>query len=198
MIKRKYKAFSKEENGSYVLLSPGIGIFEIGVGEGDILCPGSYIGTLKLLGNPSKVYLPDNVSGIVEPGENNSAIFPVGYKSPVLLLKPEVNGLKKAKKVAETQKSRKTGDQELIVSAFTTGIFYSKPSPESPPFISIGSIVHKGSVLGLIEVMKSFNQIVFTGNEKYESGKVIKIIKEDSSEVRSGDPLFVISVDQGG
>ena len=174
------------------MLSPGIGIFEMNVRAGDILYPGSYIGNLNLLGSISRVYLPENISGIVKPSENKLLIFPVGYKTPVLLLKSERKKTERVQRDRKSHQTDKSGKGEIIITAFTTGIFYIKPSPEASPFISAGSIIHKGSVLGLIEVMKSFNQIVFTGDEK---GKVMKVLAEDSSEVSQGDPLFIISVD---
>ncbi|MCK5004570.1 MAG: hypothetical protein KAS21_05755 [Candidatus Aminicenantes bacterium] len=195
MIKKRVEAFYKEEKGSINILSPGIGIFETKVRGGDILSPGSYFGNLNLMGSISGLYLPDNISGIVEPGENNLLVFPVGYKTPVLSLKSERKKTERVQSNKTSQKSDKSRKSEIIITAFTTGIFYTKPSPESPPFISSGSVIHKGSVLGLIEVMKSFNQIIFTGDEKYEKGKVLKVLEEDSSEVRQGDPLFIISVD---
>ena len=195
MIRKRVEAFYKEEKGSFNILSPGIGIFEIKVRVGDILYPGSYIGNLNLMGSISRVYLPEDVSGIVKSGENNLLIFPVGYKTPVLSLKSEVGKTQRVQNAGKDQKTDKSGKHEIIITAFTTGIFYTKPSPDSPPFISSGSVIHKGSVLGLIEVMKSFNQIVFTGEEKYEKGKVKKVLEEDSSEVKQGDPLFLISVD---
>ena len=47
-------------------------------------------------------------------------------------------------------------ENELLVKAFTAGIFYRKPAPDKPPFIKEGKIVKTGTVLGMIEVMKSF------------------------------------------
>ena len=68
VIKKRFEAFYKKGKGSFNILSPGIGRFEIKVRNGDFLSPGSYFGTLNLLGSTSRVYLPDNVSGIVELG----------------------------------------------------------------------------------------------------------------------------------
>ncbi len=89
-------------------------------------------------------------------------------------------------------------ENEIIISSFTSGIFYSKPSPDSSPFVSKGTRIKNGSVLGLIEVMKSFNHITFKGKTENDEGEVIRIIAKDSSEVKSGDPLFLISITKGG
>ena len=39
------------------------------------------------------------------------------------------------------------------------GTFYSKPAPDQPPFKAVGDTVAVGEVIGLIEVMKSFNEV---------------------------------------
>ncbi|MDH5752101.1 MAG: biotin carboxylase [Deltaproteobacteria bacterium] len=45
------------------------------------------------------------------------------------------------------------------VVAFTGGTFYSRPSPNDPPYVTEGQHVEEGQVLGLLEVMKMFNQV---------------------------------------
>ncbi len=85
------------------------------------------------------------------------------------------------------------GESGLIsITAPTEGIFYSKPSPDSPPFVEEGSDVSSGSVLGLVEVMKCFNQITYGGIGLPERGSVVKILVEDTSEVTFGQTLFLI------
>lgn len=45
------------------------------------------------------------------------------------------------------------------ISAPLAGVFYSSPSPESEPFIKVGSRVKKGDVLCIIEAMKVMNEL---------------------------------------
>ena len=40
------------------------------------------------------------------------------------------------------------------------GVFYAAPSPDSAPFVTIGSKVKKGDVLCIIEAMKLMNEIL--------------------------------------
>ena len=40
------------------------------------------------------------------------------------------------------------------------GVFYAAQSPDSPPFVSIGTEVKKGDVLCIIEAMKLMNEVV--------------------------------------
>ena len=39
------------------------------------------------------------------------------------------------------------------------GIFYTSSSPDSPPFVTVGSSVKKGDVLCIVEAMKIMNEV---------------------------------------
>jgi biotin carboxyl carrier protein len=56
----------------------------------------------------------------------------------------------------------------------------------------MGQEIEKGKALGLIEVMKTFNHIIFQGTGKSNQGKIKKIYVKDSQEVKQGEPLFLI------
>ncbi|HVR88791.1 MAG TPA: acetyl-CoA carboxylase [Candidatus Limnocylindria bacterium] len=71
------------------------------------------------------------------------------------------------------------------VVAPLTGVFYRSPSPQTPPFVQIGSLVASGDVIGLIEAMKLFNEIRST-----KSGKVKRIAAENGQLVRARQPLI--------
>lgn len=68
-----------------------------------------------------------------------------------------------------------------------TGIFYSAPSPGSPPFVKEGDEVIAGQVIGLIEAMKVFNEV-----PSPTSGAVSKLAAESGQLVNLGDPLLYI------
>ncbi len=71
------------------------------------------------------------------------------------------------------------------VSAPLTGIFYRSSSPQTPPFVQIGSPVNAGDVIGLIEAMKLFNEIRST-----KTGRVRRIFAENGQLVRAHQPLI--------
>jgi len=75
-----------------------------------------------------------------------------------------------------------------IVKSPMVGTFYSKPSPEDPPFVTVGQNVKKGDTLCLIEVMK-----LFTTVECAADGKVETIFAEDGALVEFDQPLFLIA-----
>ena len=74
-----------------------------------------------------------------------------------------------------------------IVRAPMVGTFYSKPSPEEPPFVEVGSTVSKGDAVCLIEVMKLYTTI-----ESTTDGEIVSIFTEDGCLVEFDQPLFLI------
>jgi acetyl-CoA carboxylase biotin carboxyl carrier protein len=73
------------------------------------------------------------------------------------------------------------------VNAPLTGIFYRASSPQTEPFVQVGSSVNTGDVIGLIEAMKLFNEIHSTA-----SGKVRRIFSENGQLVRAHQPLLEV------
>ncbi len=74
------------------------------------------------------------------------------------------------------------------VHAPLTGIFYLTESPQSPPFVTMGTVVSERQVVGLIESMKMFNpvesdftgtlrSIVVTGQQMVERGQVLMYLE---------------------
>lgn len=75
----------------------------------------------------------------------------------------------------------------IIIKSPIIGTFYRKPSPDKPNFIEVGDVISEGSVLCVVEAMKLFNEI-----ESEVSGKIIKILIDDSSPVEFDQPLFLV------
>ncbi|MBT8185097.1 MAG: acetyl-CoA carboxylase biotin carboxyl carrier protein [Eudoraea sp.] len=75
----------------------------------------------------------------------------------------------------------------ITIKSPIIGTFYRKPSPDKGPFVEVGDTISKGDVLCVIEAMKLFNDI-----ESEVSGKIIKVLAEDSSPVEFDQPLFLI------
>ncbi len=67
------------------------------------------------------------------------------------------------------------------------GTFYRSPSPDKPVFVNIGDEIKAGQVLCIIEAMKLFNEI-----ESEVSGRLVKVVADDSSPVEYDQPLFII------
>ena len=67
------------------------------------------------------------------------------------------------------------------------GTFYSRPSPESPPFKEDGDAVAVGDVIGLVEVMKNFQEVVAE-----VAGSAIRFVIEDSDAIMAGQLIAEI------
>ena len=67
------------------------------------------------------------------------------------------------------------------------GTFYRKSSPDKPVFVEVGQTISEGDVLCIIEAMKLFNEI-----ESEVSGKIVKVLVDDSSPVEFEQPLFLV------
>lgn len=74
-----------------------------------------------------------------------------------------------------------------IVTSPMVGTFYKAPSPEASPFVTVGSKVEVGTILCIIEAMKTLNQI-----ESDRAGTLASILVENGQPVEFGQPLFVI------
>ena len=89
---------------------------------------------------------------------------------------------------AESKEQPSEEDSKYItIKSPIIGTFYRKPSPDKPPFVEVGNVIAQGDVLCVIEAMKLFNDI-----ESEVSGKIVKILVEDSSPVEFDQPLFLI------
>lgn len=78
-------------------------------------------------------------------------------------------------------------DHLIIIKSPMIGTFYRKPSPDKDTFVNIGDTINPGDVTCVIEAMKLFNEI-----ESEVSGKIVKVLVEDSSPVEYDQPLFLV------
>jgi acetyl-CoA carboxylase biotin carboxyl carrier protein len=80
------------------------------------------------------------------------------------------------------------GPPELpSVKAPLTGIFYASPAPGSAPFVVVGREVAVGTVIGLIEAMKLFNEI-----KSDLAGRVVRVVAESGALVKAKQPLIEV------
>ena len=75
----------------------------------------------------------------------------------------------------------------ITIKSPIIGTFYRKPSPDKPSFVEVGDTISEGTVLCVIEAMKLFNDI-----ESEVSGKIVKILVDDTSPVEFDQPLFLV------
>jgi len=88
---------------------------------------------------------------------------------------------------AEPVASEEDNSKYITIKSPIIGTLYRKPAPDKPVFVEVGQSIKEGDVLCVIEAMKLFNEI-----ESEVSGKIVKILVDDSSPVEFDQPLFLV------
>lgn len=92
---------------------------------------------------------------------------------------------------APAAESAEVEDDGLVeLKAPMVGTFYSRQSPDDPPFVTIGAQVSEGDPVCLIEAMKMFNTL-----KAPVSGKVESIKIQNEQPVGYGDVLMTFRPD---
>ncbi|MBV4418902.1 biotin/lipoyl-binding protein [Clostridium tyrobutyricum] len=89
-------------------------------------------------------------------------------------------------KIDDTEKNIEKGNVQHIKSNLA-GTFYLRKEKDSEPFVKIHDTVQEHTVVGLVEVMKLFNEV-----ESGISGEITDILVKDGDFVEYGQPLFEV------
>lgn len=114
------------------------------------------------------------------------------HSAPMPVYQPQPAMSAPSPAAAPAPASEKPASAAPAVSGITIkspmiGTFYRSPSPDKPVFVNIGDEIKAGQVLCIIEAMKLFNEI-----EAEVSGRLIKVMADDSTPVEYDQPLFLI------
>jgi acetyl-CoA carboxylase biotin carboxyl carrier protein len=77
------------------------------------------------------------------------------------------------------------GKKYLEIKSESVGTFYSKPSPDAAPYVSVGSKVTPTTVVCQLEAMKLFSEL-----QAGVAGTVVEVCVENQSPVEFGQVLF--------
>jgi acetyl-CoA carboxylase biotin carboxyl carrier protein len=66
------------------------------------------------------------------------------------------------------------------------GTFYRRPDPTSEPYVKEGDKVKHGDVVGLVEIMKSFQEIISD-----TEGRIARFLVENEDLVEAGQDIIV-------
>ena len=75
----------------------------------------------------------------------------------------------------------------IPISSPMVGTFYRAQSPDDPPFVAAGERVEIGQTVGLVEAMKTFNEIT-----SEVEGIVAEVRVGDNELVETGSTLFLV------
>jgi acetyl-CoA carboxylase biotin carboxyl carrier protein len=171
-------------------LAPTVGIFEPTVSAGDLIAEGVSIGTVEVLGVRHALIVPETVAGrvahIAGDGRTRAAV----QYGDALITVSTLSSKAVAKSTARA-KSSKAGSLSFV--APMSGRFYGRPSPGDPPFVTKGDAVKRGQTVGLLEVMKTFNRLVYEGDDLPEQATVAEIVPNDGDDVVRGDVILALT-----
>tara|TARA_B100002052_G_C15826405_1_gene573152 strand:+ start:300 stop:770 length:471 start_codon:yes stop_codon:yes gene_type:complete len=113
----------------------------------------------------------------------------VVMQEPIVVPQNQIISQEQPNIISETPAPASDDDKNKYVTIKSPiiGTFYRRPSPDKPSFVEIGDTISEGTVICVIEAMKLFNDI-----ESEVSGKIIKILVDDSSPVEFDQPLFLV------
>jgi biotin carboxyl carrier protein len=193
-MKVTLKALASDDERGRVLTAPTVGCYMHAPPPGTHLAPGASLGSLRVLRRTYELLVPPEGAGVVRevlvpdrgaPVERGQALLVLAESGEVVAFEAGDAG-----PAVSTEEEIPEG--QVAVRAPTEGIFYSRPDPESPSFVDEGDIVERGKVLGLVEVMKCFNQIVYGAPDMPPKARVTRVISSDSDEVKLGQALFLV------
>ena len=94
---------------------------------------------------------------------------------------------KNSEETAATSEVAVEESKYVTIKSPMIGTFYRAAAPDKPPFASVGDDIKEGDVICIIEAMKLFNEI-----EAEISGKIIKVLVDDSTPVEYDQPIFLV------
>ena len=76
-------------------------------------------------------------------------------------------------------------EKTVFIESPMVGTYYTSRSPDAPPLVTLGSLVHPGTIVCIIEAMK-----VFTDIPAGVSGTIVEVLAKNGQAVEFGQPLF--------
>jgi len=177
-------------DGDHVrLLSPEVGWFTEASPAGHAMSGGERAGVLLALGRSFTLVVPDGVRGVVTSPAPERVHRPVGYGDVLYELAPlQTSGRSTSNRAGDRDEISSTG--ALVLRSPQSGRFYHRPAPGEPAFAAAGSEIADGAPIGLIEVMKTFNHVVYRSSASLPPrARVKRFVAGDGADVRQGDAL---------
>ncbi len=178
----------QSEEGKNFLLAPTVGIFTCALEPGQLLVPGQSAGSLTTLGVARTVVVPAGCSGRIASERFERVYQPVGFGTRIYELEPISEG-----QSFETELASEAESSNLVLCSSHAGRFWHRPSPADDAFANEGDVVEDGSVIGLIEVMKTFTHVHYraTGGLPPRA-KLLRFLAGDGAEIKNNAALIEV------
>lgn len=176
-----------QEGGRQRLVAPAVGLFTRACAQGELLAEGQECGVLLVLGRAHALLAPPGTSGRIANAPPERVHAPLGFGDLVYELEPL--GAALARPAAAQAPAQ--GASGLVLRAGQSGRFYLRPSPADAPFVQAGEVLSEGRPVGLIEVMKTFTQVVHRAADGLPArARVLRYLVADGADVKQGQGLL--------
>lgn len=189
------------------LASPSVGYFQCWVESGALLLPGQVAGRLTTLGVVCELVVPANLWGAnsMEGGASAGGLVrstpprrtrePVAYLQVLFELEHLATGTAGRTGAGSTPHAQADSRAQSRPSLRSpqTGRFYHRGAPGEPSMCEVGRDLVAGTPIGLIEVMKTFTQVVYQpGPGLPERARILRVIARDGADVDEGAALIEV------
>jgi acetyl-CoA carboxylase biotin carboxyl carrier protein len=79
-------------------------------------------------------------------------------------------------------------EKAIVIESPMVGTYYTSRAPDSPPLVTVGSVVHPGTIVCIIEAMK-----VFTDIPAGVAGTIVEVLAKNGQAVEYGQSLFRVA-----
>lgn len=173
------------------VLAPAVGLWGAHPAPGALLSAGSPVGTLTQGNRTRTLALPAGASGRVASALPRDRVVPVGYGTLLFELAPLTAEAVAGEPPGAPAVAGLPAGARAVLSP-TDGVFYRRSGPGGAAFVEVGQSVRAGQPIGLVEVMKTFNQVLYGGADLPETATVLEVRAEDGAEIRAGQVLLLV------
>ena len=187
-MKHTAELIAVTEGETVRLLSPGVGWFSAAVPAGRVLVPGEEAGVLRTLDVSAHLIVPAGVGGRVVSDPPERVHHAVDFETCLYEL-----SLAEGSLVPEPTEAQTLAAEGQVVLAPHAGRFWHSPAPGEPAFCEVGKQLAEGTPVGVLEVMKTFNNVAYRASAGLPTrARISAVLVGDGDEVAAGEPLIAV------
>ncbi len=185
-----FELIVRVEGERTLLCSPGVGLFSAALPTASLVSPGQSAGVLATLDRRMRLVVPQDVRGVIHSKPPDRLHAPVQYGE--LLYQVVALDVAHVDAVLPGAAHAQAGG-ELVLRSPQSGRFYHRSAPGDPALCEVGRELEVGTPTGLIEVMKTFTQVVYRAERGLPArAKILRVVAKDGADVDEGAVLLVV------